>query len=359
MGNSPSPQGPDIEDVLVPVLENAVSNGLDLSKYADENDYLRGIAFVHSGYAAEYGQTDCETGATAMNRIISKSWGVVEPIRGSPYTLSTFITLSPYRLFCNLQIGGVGVHIHEWMHAKYGIEDLYDTAGRYGNSRVATGGIGGYGIMSYPGGQKVSAAENYPGVLCPYHKLKLGYADGIEITYDGTYTARPSELYPDIYIISAPFEEGEYLLIENRQPLLSDKRLWEPGGIVIWHIDENAEGYGNFVRGGPFLDGWPGNGAHYKVAVLQADGKYELEMAINLGHIDDFWKAGDVLGPGNGESVATDAGTYPNTDSYVGGNIRVTGLVIDQFAETEPGVWSFRTAKERPPPVENLPKGWE
>jgi hypothetical protein len=227
------------------------------------------------------------------------------------------------------------------MHAKYGIEDLYDTAGRYEDSRVATGGIGGYGIMSYAGGQRFAAAEEFPGILCPYQKMKLGYLDAIEITADGTYTARASELYPDVFMISTPFEAGEYLLIENRQPLLSDARLWEPGGIVIYHIDENTEGYGNFVRGGPFLDGWPGNGAHYKVAVLQADGKYELEMALNLGHNDDFWKAGDVLGPGNGELVATDA-VYPNTDSYVGGNIRVTGVTIDQFTDEGDGVWSFR-----------------
>jgi hypothetical protein len=214
---------------------------------------------------------------------------------------------------------------------------------------VATGGIGGYGIMSYAGGQRFAAAENFPGILCPYQKMKLGYLDAIEITADGTYTARASELYPDVFVISTPFEAGESLVIENRQPLLSDARLWEPGGIVIYHIDENTVGSGNFVRGGPFVDGWPGNGAHYKVAVLQADGKYELEMALNLGHNDDFWKAGDVLGPGNGELVATDfSSNYPNTDSYVGGNIQVTGLVVDQFTEIEPGVWSFRVQNLAP-----------
>jgi len=113
---------------------------------------------------------------------------------------------------------------------------------------------------------------------------------------------------------------------------------------VIYHVDENTGGNGNRVRGGPFLEGWPGNGAHYKVALLQADGKYELEQGLNQGHMDDFWKAGDVLGPGNGETEATSNGTYPNTDSYMGGNIVVTGLQIDQFQETESGLWSFRVS---------------
>lgn len=299
-----------------------------------------GVAFVHSGYAAELGGTDCETGADYLNRIISKSWGVVEPITGTPYTLSTFITTSAYRRTCNLEINRIGVAVHEWFHAAFALEDLYDTGGRYNGSRVATGGIGAFGLMSFAGGQKYD--EAFPGLLVPYHKMKIGALDPIEITEDGIYDARPSAIHPDVYIISAPYEDGEYLLIENRQPLLSDANMWEPGGIVIYHIDESTEGYGNFIRGGPFVDGWPGNGEHYKVAVLQADGKYELEMALNLGHIDDFWKEGDVLGPGNGESVATDAGTYPNTDSYVEGNIRVTGLVIDLFTDEGNGEWSFR-----------------
>lgn len=185
--------------------------------------------------------------------------------------------------------------------------------------------------------------------------MKIGALNPIEIKYDGTYTARASASFPDVFMISAPYEDGEYLLIENRQRILSDKFLWEPGGLVIYHVDENMEGYGNRYRGGPFLEGWPGNGDHYKVAVLQADSKYELEKALNLGHNADFWKAGDLLGPGNGELVATDEGIYPNTDSYVGGKIRVTGLVIDNFKETEPGVWSFRVKNLAEPPISDSP----
>lgn len=197
--------------------------------------------------------------------------------------------------------------------------------------------------------------------MSPHSKIKAGYVDPIDIEVDGTYTARPAELSPDIFKISIPYEDGEYLLIENRQPLLSDKNLWSPGGIVIYHVDDNTDGYGNFVRGGPFLQGWPGNGAHYKVSVLQADGAYELEKAENLGHSADFWKESDTLGPGNGELVATAAGTYPNTDSYVNGNIRVTGLVLDTFQDKGNGVWSFRvTGLPTPPsdpPVDSSPTG--
>lgn len=69
---------------------------------------------------------------------------------------------------------------------------------------------------------------------------------------------------------------------------------------------------------------------------------YYLFLNKSLGHNADFWKPDQVLGPGNGELVATEEGTYPNTDSYVGGNIIVTGLVIDLFTDLGNGEWSFR-----------------
>lgn len=146
MGNSAN--GNDIEDSLAPVLQSAVNGGLDLSPFV-EGSLLKGVVFMHSGYAAESYQVDCETGAIYENRIKSRSWGVSEDITAGSrrYTLSTFITVSAYRGWCNLQIAGVGVHIHEWMHAKYGLEDYYDTGGRYMGSRNAVGGIGGYGLM--------------------------------------------------------------------------------------------------------------------------------------------------------------------------------------------------------------------
>jgi hypothetical protein len=165
--------------------------------------------------------------------------------------------------------------------------------------------------------------------------MKLGWLTPTEITSDGTFTLRPSELYPDAYIISSPYPEGEYLMIETRRPLLFDDRMWTPGGILIYHVDENAEGSGNKLRGFPGQSDWPGNGNHYEVALLQRDGLYELEKALNSGHADDFWLPGlDLsLGPGNGESVASSSGVYPNTDSYASGIIKTTGIIITNFAD--------------------------
>jgi hypothetical protein len=171
-----------------------------------------------------------------------------------------------------------------------------------------------------------------------------------EIIADGTYTLRPSELYPDCYVISYPFPTGEYLMLEVRRPLLFDSNLWQPGGLVIYHVDEAAPGPGNQQRGYPGQDGWPGNGLHYTVAVLQQDGEYALERGLDNGGISDFWTEGTTLGPGNGETVANTA-TYPNTDSYQGGIIKVTGLTISGFSDGPDGSVSF-TVKGLPDNIE-------
>jgi hypothetical protein len=170
----------------------------------------------------------------------------------------------------------------------------------------------------------------------------------MEITVDGTYQAKAVEVEPDIYIIRQGYANQEYLLIENRQAIPGDfdERFWKPGGITIYHIDDNlnVRSTGNTPRGFPGQAGWPGNGDHYPVALLQRDGLYELEQSLNGGHIDDVWfEADQELGPGNGELEANNA-PYPNTDGYANGDITVTGLIINNFRAvdgTDPVVMAF------------------
>lgn len=56
---------------LVNALEKAVAGGLDLSEFdGDEDGYIDGITFFHSGYAAEFGGIDAY-GTSTINRIWS------------------------------------------------------------------------------------------------------------------------------------------------------------------------------------------------------------------------------------------------------------------------------------------------
>jgi hypothetical protein len=94
------------------------------------------------------------------------------------------------------------------------------------------------------------------------------------------------------------------------------------GGLAIWHIDESAPQ--NTNPGYPGQAGWPYNGKHYKVALLQADGLYQLERPIgNKGDAGDLYR-GDV-----GGVTAINLNTVPNTNAYQGGNVYPTGHQID------------------------------
>jgi hypothetical protein len=129
-------------------------------------------------------------------------------------------------------------------------------------------------------------------------------------------------------MVTANFPPGEYLLIENRQPsCLYDSRMGESGGLAIYHIDENVPYERMDVQGYPGQSGWPGNGNHYYLALLQADRQYDLEKGINLGDNGDLFRDGDVLVP----SVSSQ-GPYPNTDSYAyRKGVRRTGITVSNI----------------------------
>lgn len=144
-------------------------------------------------------------------------------------------------------------------------------------------------------------------------------------------TLRPSELYPDVYKIflddSTP---GEYLLLENRQPREFDIKMWPRnlggGGLLIWHIDDMAKRQNQ--RGYPGQNGWPTNAKHYQVAVIQADGQYELELGTNHGNPGDFFKPGMSIGPSDQPNQNMNR-QYPNTDTYSSRKgVSTTGIVI-------------------------------
>ena len=96
----------------------------------------------------------------------------------------------------------------------------------------------------------VNNLADRPCHLTPYEKIFLGWLDPIEIDTNGRYSLQDSETSVDVYIIKHnQFSEGEYLLIENRQPKLFDELLWN-GGLLIWHIDDEKRWM--------YERGWPG-----------------------------------------------------------------------------------------------------
>ena len=118
---------------------------------------------------------------------------------------------------------------------------------------------------------------------------------------------------------------------------------------MIWHIDtlkdQTDEGY-------PGQSGWPGNGRHYKVALLPADGDYDLENDVNGGDAGDVYPYGSVNSIGPGPNV------YPNTDSYQGGTISQTGVTISNIQSGSGDNMQFRYTDSCPQGPTPAPTAW-
>lgn len=101
----------------------------------------------------------------------------------------------------------------EFLHG-FGLFDLYDLD--QDDEPVKLGGTGKFGIMSNMLGWNQNG--RVPGHMNAFSRMFVGWLEPTEITEDGFYAVQPAELSSQIYIIRKGFPEGEYLLIENRQP---------------------------------------------------------------------------------------------------------------------------------------------
>jgi len=316
---------PHLREAFHYILDKMDAENFPWGDYDSDNDgIIDHVQFVHSGYGAEIGGIDCYTKARAEDRI----WAHALPEGQGKWTsaktgkeLGGYSVSSAFQGSCGRDMAELGITMHEFYHT-LGLPDLYDKDYPYSGvtGKSGLGGLGVYCMMACPFG--TNNDQTFPGSLSPWAKLDMGFvAEPIEITKSGTYTARPSNDHPDIYLIKKGYPDGEMLLLENRQNTGYDSSL-RTGGILIYKIDETIKHNGNKKHGFPGQvdvpeegQAWPSNGLHYPIALLQADGDYDLETAHNNGDPGDFWNDPDQkLGPGNGELVATDKGTYPNTD---------------------------------------------
>lgn len=294
----------------------------------DGDNQIDAIAFIHSGYGAEWGGTD-QYGTSSANRIWSHRWSIQQPA----WTSAEGVVVSDYHISPGVwdtsgsEIGRIGVIAHETGHF-FGIGDLYDTDGN-------GSGIGSFGLMANSWG--FDGSQLYPPHFSPWSKEFLGWVTPTVIDTAGSYSLEQAEFSPSVFRIDEGFPANEYLLIENRQPVGFDGSMPQ-GGLVVWHIDDSA---GYHTQGYPGQAGWPGNGNHYRVAVLQADGDYDMEKNLNRGDAGDVYRAGGVstLGPN----------TTPNTDAYQNGNIIETGITLSSISAAGANM-NFSFSLPLPPP---------
>lgn len=338
-GNGNSGLSSRAQTMIRDALNALEATGFDFTSFDQDGDgFIDAITFLHSGYGAEWGGNDSYN-TPYTDRIWSHQWSLA-----TKWTSKTGQSVSRYHVSPSVwgtsgsSIGRIGVIAHETGHF-FGLPDLYDGQGG--------SGVGGYCLMANSWG--FDGSQRYPPHMSAWAKIQLGWVTPTVISQNGQYSIRQACDYPDMYLINYKFPSREYLLIENRQKCGMESVIPGPG-LAIFHIDDALTDY--TLEGYPGQSGWPGNGYHYRVALLQADGNYDLELGRNRGDSSDLFGATvKSLGP-----TGTSAGkAYPNTNAYQGGKIVNTGISI--LSISAPGSTMTFTISGLPdPPVPPIPK---
>ncbi len=272
----------------------------------DDDGVVDLISFLHS-------EAGGECGFPNQNNIWSHRW-IYSGWFGGAYTTNDpangggSIRIDDYNIQGALDCNGtpmkIGTFAHETGHI-FGIPDLYDT-GQTGPSQ----GVGHWSLMASGNWN----TQESPAHMSAWEKTELGWLIPTLLTAPANSLSIPEvETNPVAYQVVVG--NGEYFLIENRQPVGFDQHL-HTCGLAIWHVDQatieaqtatnsvnNMQNCGAFVQN-PNL--------HYGLALEQADGLCHLEANVNRGD------AGDLF-PGSTNNTSLTAATNPDSDSYVSG----------------------------------------
>jgi immune inhibitor A len=197
----------------------------------------------------------------------------------------------------------IGVCSHELGHLLFGFPDLYDTDN-------SSEGIGNWCLMAGGswGGAVPGETPVHPSAWC---KVNQGWVSVDNRTTNAVVSIQDVKDSNTVYRLWKDGSPGnEYFLVENRQKVGFDASL-PSAGLLIWHIDEAT--------------GSNTNENHYKVALMQADGKRDMEQNVNRGD------AGDPY-PGSSNNKTFNNTSTPNSKSYTNVNTCVAVTAISASA---------------------------
>jgi M6 family metalloprotease-like protein len=269
------------------------------------------------------------------HRFVIRGWN-----GGSPYVTRTpwyghpgqFLKIDSYTI--QSAVGGntacdpssvmpIGTLTHETGHA-FGLPDLYDTDVR---SSQVTQGVGEWSLM----GSGNYARPYSPARYDAWSLFELGW-----VSVDSLSSGREMRLGPvassdTVLYVPVPGTD-EFYLLENRQAEESDTAQMNPAfgkrqkspGLLVWHIDE-----GQLVEHGLGRDNRVNSGAVHGVALVQADGRNDLEQpgGSNRGDVGDAF-------PGSTGNTALCRATSPAVRDNLGG---FAWFCLDQISQTSPG----------------------
>lgn len=239
------------------------------SSFDNDNDHIIDhLVIVHAGAEAAY------TGN--LNDIWAHVWEI-NPVTRNGYKFQYYGMVSEYiNWFFDTQ--RTGIDSHEFGHL-LGLPDLYDYSGN-------SNGVGNFSLMSY--GSWLDDGMT-PCHLDAWSKYFLGFSNTIT-NPSGTIPISYAETYDTIYKFTTQYS-NEYFMVENRQNLYYDSYL-PANGLLVWKVNESKSTNDNELC--------------FKVALIQADGRRDLENSVNYGD------SGDPF-PGSSIKRALGISTTPNT----------------------------------------------
>jgi len=235
-------------------------------------------------------------------------------------------------------IMGIGTVAHETGHA-FGLPDLYDISG-------STQGIGGWGLMGSGNYSRPYSPSSYDA----WSLYALGWATLDTLSTSRTVLASPRLLSDTIYYARTA-NPDEYLLIENRQAVMSDSAQMNPSlstncpgtfgfcakapGLLLWLIDQpklTSSLFGNSVN--------VSSGGVQGVELIQADGLNQLRLpgSKNRGDVGDSY-------PGSTNNTRFTLLASPSARDNFGNYI---GFTLDQISQLPAGRMSFRFLRRNP-----------
>ena len=279
-------------------LQLAVAAGLDLRQFDSRNEgIVDALNILYAGQSVYQGEL------WPHNSFLDLRFGTM---RTNLYLL-TGLGRNPSEL-------SIGTFCHENGHLLCRFPDMYDYGNR-DNDDQDSAGIGYYCLMG--AGNHLDFGRS-PAPVCAYLRDLAGWCDtAVDLNTPGNYEAIHGQ-----YNVAMKFQTSkpnEYFLVENRTRIGLD-RAAPASGLAVYHCD--TLGSNEFQQGTA--------NKHYQCALLQADGRRDLEDNLNQGDGADLFAplAGMVLS----------SASRPHSREWDG---RESGLVLSDIV-VENGQITFR-----------------
>lgn len=279
-----------IHNLLVKeALELVVASGLDLTQFDSRNEgIVDALNILYAGQSVYQGEL------WPHNSFIDLQFGTM---RTNLYLL-TGLGRNPSEL-------SIGTFCHENGHLLCRFPDMYDYGTR-DNDALDSAGIGYYCLMG--AGNHLDNGRS-PAPVCAYLRDLAGWCDSVvDLNNPGNYEAIHGRY--DVVMKFRTSKPNEYFLVENRTRIGLD-RAAPASGLAVYHCD---------IFGSNELQQGTAD-SHYQCALLQADGRRDLEDNLNQGDSNDLF--GPVAG------VALSSTSRPNSREWDG---RESGLVVSDIS---------------------------